>query len=149
MKQRLVVMAFVCALGALVPDLALAAVNGYVRLGDVKGEATDQDHTDWILIESMEAPIRTKAATTATGKAGSGRFSIKHVANVKVSPAVLRLILSKTTLSVPLDVMEGGKLNHFVFTGCRVNSYSLKYSSSDTSSLEDITFVYDAVQWTK
>lgn len=48
----------------------------YVKLGDIKGEATDQDHKDWIIIESMSAPIhrsipsgakdqqRTKGETT-------------------------------------------------------------------------------------
>ena len=29
----------------------------FMKLGDIKGEATDQGHKDWILIESMSAPI--------------------------------------------------------------------------------------------
>jgi type VI secretion system secreted protein Hcp len=29
----------------------------FVKLGDIKGEATDQDHKDWILIQSMSASI--------------------------------------------------------------------------------------------
>jgi type VI secretion system secreted protein Hcp len=28
-----------------------------MKLGDIKGEATDADHKDWILIESMSSPI--------------------------------------------------------------------------------------------
>lgn len=48
----------------------------YMKLGDIKGEATDQDHKDWILIESMSSSIfrsvpqgakdqqRTKGETT-------------------------------------------------------------------------------------
>jgi len=28
----------------------------YVKIGDIKGEATDQDHKDWIIIESMNSP---------------------------------------------------------------------------------------------
>jgi type VI secretion system secreted protein Hcp len=28
-----------------------------MKLGDIKGEATDQGHKDWILIESMSSPI--------------------------------------------------------------------------------------------
>ena len=48
----------------------------FVKIGDIKGEATDQDHKDWIIIESMSAPIfrsipqgakdqqRTKGETT-------------------------------------------------------------------------------------
>ena len=29
----------------------------YVKIGDIKGEATDQDHKDWIIIESMSSAI--------------------------------------------------------------------------------------------
>jgi type VI secretion system secreted protein Hcp len=48
----------------------------FVKLGDIQGEATDQDHKNWIIIQSMSAPIfrsipegakdqqRTKGETT-------------------------------------------------------------------------------------
>ena len=48
----------------------------FMKLGDIKGEATDTDHKEWILIESMSSPIfrsvpegakdqqRTKGETT-------------------------------------------------------------------------------------
>jgi type VI secretion system secreted protein Hcp len=29
----------------------------FMKLGDVKGESTDKEHKDWILIESMSSPI--------------------------------------------------------------------------------------------
>ncbi|QOJ13398.1 MAG: type VI secretion system tube protein Hcp [Planctomycetia bacterium] len=29
----------------------------YMKLGDIKGESTDSDHKDWIIIESMSSPI--------------------------------------------------------------------------------------------
>jgi type VI secretion system secreted protein Hcp len=29
----------------------------FMKLGDIKGEATDDGHKDWIIIESMSAPI--------------------------------------------------------------------------------------------
>ncbi|MBL8816370.1 MAG: type VI secretion system tube protein Hcp [Planctomyces sp.] len=29
----------------------------FMKLGDIKGEATDTDHKDWILLESMSVPI--------------------------------------------------------------------------------------------
>ncbi len=29
----------------------------FMKLGDIKGEASDTDHKEWILIESMSAPI--------------------------------------------------------------------------------------------
>ncbi|MEW4489230.1 type VI secretion system tube protein Hcp [Thalassoglobus sp. JC818] len=48
----------------------------FMKLGDIKGEATDNDHKDWIIIQSMSSPIyrsipegakdsqRTKGETT-------------------------------------------------------------------------------------
>lgn len=48
----------------------------FIKIGDIKGEATDNDHKDWIIIESMSSPIfrsipegakdsqRTKGTTT-------------------------------------------------------------------------------------
>lgn len=48
----------------------------YAKIGDIKGEATDQDHKDWVLLDSMSSPIhrsipagakdqqRTKGETT-------------------------------------------------------------------------------------
>lgn len=48
----------------------------YMKLGDIKGEAEDTDHKEWIIIESMSSPIyrtipegavaqqRTKGSTT-------------------------------------------------------------------------------------
>lgn len=48
----------------------------FMKLGDIKGEATDSDHKEWILIESMSSPMyrsvpsgakdqqRTKGETT-------------------------------------------------------------------------------------
>lgn len=29
----------------------------FLKLGDIKGEATDKEHKDWVIIESMSAPI--------------------------------------------------------------------------------------------
>ena len=48
----------------------------FLKMGDIKGEATDQNHKDWILLESLSSPIfrsipagakdqqRTKGETT-------------------------------------------------------------------------------------
>lgn len=51
-------------------------MSAFMKMGDIKGEATDTDHKDWIIIESMSSPIhrsipegakdqqRTKGETT-------------------------------------------------------------------------------------
>lgn len=32
-------------------------MGAFMKLGDIKGEATDSGHKDWIIIESMSAPL--------------------------------------------------------------------------------------------
>ena len=29
----------------------------FMKLGDIKGEATDADHKDWVIIEAMSSPM--------------------------------------------------------------------------------------------
>jgi len=29
----------------------------FLKLGDIKGESTDQEHKEWIIIQSMSSPI--------------------------------------------------------------------------------------------
>ena len=38
----------------------------YVKIGDIKGESTDQDHKDWIFIEAMSSPIHRSIPEGAT-----------------------------------------------------------------------------------
>lgn len=47
------------------PALIAAGVNAYMKIGDIKGESTDQDHKDWIIIESMIGVIGSRAASAA------------------------------------------------------------------------------------
>jgi type VI secretion system secreted protein Hcp len=37
----------------------------FVKLGDIKGQATDAGHKDWIIIESMSAPIHRSIPANA------------------------------------------------------------------------------------
>ena len=65
---RSIVVALIAALVALVPEAHAAA---FVKLGDIKGEATDNNHKDWIIIESMSGaiiPEKDAATGLPTGK---------------------------------------------------------------------------------
>ena len=44
----------VMMLAGFAPEADAAA---FMKLGDIKGEATDNEHKDWIIIESMSSPI--------------------------------------------------------------------------------------------
>jgi len=62
---------------ALVAALALggaASAAGYLKIGDIKGEATAaSDHKDWIIIESMSSPIMRQGAADSTLTITSGQ----------------------------------------------------------------------------
>ncbi|WP_185817641.1 Hcp family type VI secretion system effector [Shewanella atlantica] len=44
-----------------------ANAAAYVKLGDIKGESTDNEHKDWIIIESMSSPLFTAQTGSDTG----------------------------------------------------------------------------------
>jgi hypothetical protein len=48
--------------------------GGYVKLGDIKGEATDSEHKDWIIIESMSSPLAGKAGVKLRAPETSPRY---------------------------------------------------------------------------
>ena len=41
----------------------------YVKIGDIKGEATDQDHKDWIIIEALSSAISRSWTAMSTRRA--------------------------------------------------------------------------------
>lgn len=59
--------------GVFLADSVFAA--GYLKLGDIKGESTDQAHKDWIIIQSMSSPIMraTDSSSQTTGMASGKR----------------------------------------------------------------------------
>jgi len=42
----------------------LCPAPAFMKLGDIKGEATDTDHKDWIIIESMSQPIHRSGGSS-------------------------------------------------------------------------------------
>ena len=53
---------------ALLGTTAATDAAAFMKLGDIKGEATDNEHKDWIIIESMSSPIfRAMTTDSATG----------------------------------------------------------------------------------
>ena len=44
---------------------AWASSDYYLKIGDIKGESTDADHKDWIIIESTSSVARSKGSSTA------------------------------------------------------------------------------------
>ena len=130
------------------------------KLGDIKGEATDTDHKDWIIIQSMSSPImrsvpegakdhqRTKGETTL------GDISV--VRELDKSSTKLQEACANGTFFQEVEVhfcsTVGNKQEPYLKYKLKdviVSSYSIHANSSgDPLPSEAITLGYTEVEWT-
>jgi type VI secretion system secreted protein Hcp len=132
----------------------------FMKLGDIKGEATDSDHKDWILIESMSSPVyrsipegakdqqRTKGDTTLG--------DIVVVRQLDKSSTKLQEACANGTFfkEVQIDFCTTVKNKQepyltYKLKNVIVSSYSF-HGNSSASPLpsEQITMGYTEVEWT-
>lgn len=132
----------------------------FMKLGDIKGEATDSGHNEWILIESMSSPIfrsipegakdqqRTKGETTL-GDIVCVRQLDKS--SVKLQESCANGTFFKeveihfcTTVKNKQEPYLKYKLKDVI-----VSSYSFHGNASgDPLPSEEITLGYTEVEWT-
>lgn len=132
----------------------------FMKLGDIKGEATDADHKEWIIIESMSAPVfrsipqgakdqqRTKGDTTL-GDVGVVRQLDKS--STKLQEACANGTFFKevevhfcTTVKNKQEPYLTYKLSDVIIT-----SYSFHGNSSGSPlPSEQLTMGYTKAEWT-
>jgi len=132
----------------------------FMKIGDIKGEATDQGHKDWVLIESMSAPVfrsipegakdqqRTKGDTTLG--------DVRVVRQMDKSSTKLQEACANGTFFKEVEV-------HFCTTVKNKQEPYLKYklsdviitgysfygnASGDPLPAEDLNMNYTKVEWT-
>src|SRR3972149_6709023 len=107
----------------------------YVKIGDIKGEATDTNHKDWILIESMNSPIhRTIAPGVKDNQRSRGETVLGDISIIrtldKSSPKLAEACANGTLFpEIQVDLTtQFGKENRTYLTyslkNCIVTSYS-------------------------
>ena len=97
--------------------LSAPSSGGYIKLGDIKGEATDKDHTEWINILSISQAITRPMATGATG-------STRERQSPQLGDIVVVKELDKST----------PKLQEAVITGEHFPTVTLDLTSSSADS---------------
>ena len=132
----------------------------YMKLGDIKGEATDTDHKDWIIIESMSSPMyrsvpagakdqqRTKGETTLGDIACSRQLD---KSSTKLQEACANGTFFKeveihfcTTVKNKQEPYLTYKLADVI-----ISSYSFHGNSSGSPlPSEQITMGFTAAEWT-
>ena len=132
----------------------------FMKLGDIKGEASDQDHKDWVIIESMSSPIfrsvpegardqqRTKGSTTL-GDVVVVRQLDKSSTKLQESCANGTFIKEVeihfcTTVKNKQEPYLIYKLSDVI-----ISSYSVHANASgDPLPSEEVTFGYSKAEWT-
>lgn len=132
----------------------------FLKLGNIPGEATDQDHKDWILIESLSSPIfrsipeGAKDQQRARGDTTLGDISIVRQLD-KSSPKLSEACANGTfypAVEVDFCTTIGNKQETYLnykLTNVIVTSYSFAgTAASDPAPTEEIGLNFTQVEWT-
>jgi type VI secretion system secreted protein Hcp len=132
----------------------------FMKLGDIKGEATDSQHKDWIIIESMSSPIfrsipegakdqqRTKGETTL------GDIAVTR--QLDKSSTKLQEACANGTFYDEVEIHFCSTVKNkqepyltYKLSNVVVTSYSFHGTASgDPLPSESITLGYTEVEWT-
>lgn len=132
----------------------------YLKLGDIKGQATEQNHKDWIIIQSMSSPIHrsipqgARDAQRTRGETVLGDIVVVREldkSSTKLSEACANGTFYKeveihfcTTVKNKQEPYLKYKLNDVI-----VSSYSFHGNASgDPLPSEEITLAFSKIEWT-
>ena len=135
-------------------------MSAFVKLGDIKGEATHNDHKDWIIIESMSSPlfrsIPEGAKDSQRTKGDTTLGDICVVRQLDKSSTKLQEACANGTFFKEVEI-------HFCTTTKNKQEPYLTYklkdvivtsygfhgnSSGDPLPSEEVTLGYTEVEWT-
>lgn len=134
---------------------------GYLQVGDIKGESTDDGHKDWINLLSVSSSITRPMGAGASGSTrhrSSATFGdVVCVKEVDASTPKLQEAIADGAnfKSVKIDLCtssEGGKRIPYLqyeLTNARVSSYSVSGATDGSQPpTEQISFNYEEIKVT-
>lgn len=132
----------------------------FMKLGDIKGEATDQDHKDWVIIESLSAPIYRSVPEGAKDqqrtKGETSLGDVNVVRQLDKSSTKLQEACANGTFFKEVEVHMCTTVKNkqepylkYKLKDVIITSYSMHArSSGDPLPTEQLTFGYTEVEWT-
>ena len=138
------------------------AFNGFANFGDIKGESTDKDHKDWVMILKFDHAVTQPPSVTAKTAGGRSAEEVNHseFSIVKLldaaTPKLYEAACKGTHLpevviecwraggDSPVKYMEW-KLKEVLISGVIANGDS---SGSHQFPTETIKMTYGAIEWT-
>lgn len=125
----------------------------FIKLGDIKGEATDNEHKDWIIIESMSHGItnqRDAASGLPTGKRQHKPFTITKEID-KSSPKLMEACVNGRAIPVVrLEFVRKGEQDRYyevIIKNVLVTSYQ-SGAPSGQAPTESFSLNYEEIKWT-
>jgi len=128
--------------------------GAFIKLGDIKGEATDAAHKDWIIIESFDQGIlleRDAASGLPTGKRQHKPLTVTKAID-KSSPKLMEAIATGRVIPmVRLEFVTPGTRTLYyqiVLKDVIVSSYQTGGSSGGAVPMDSISLDYEEIKWT-
>lgn len=111
----------------ILPGISSADAAAFMKIADIKGEASDKDHQDWIIIESMSPPL--KPTGQATGRRQHKPLTITKTVD-KASPMLQRASNSGRvfpTVIIEVSKYGGNRATYLKYelTNVMITSYSV------------------------
>ena len=166
MNKQLVVLS-ICSIAAvmmLAGSIPEADAAAFMKLGDIKGEATDNEHKDWIIIESMSSPLfRSIPDNAKDAQRSRGDTTLGDVVVVRELDKSSPKIAESTANGFFHDEVEihftrssGGTDDRtqqvyltYKLKDVIVTSYSFHGNAAgDPLPTEEVTLGYTEVEWT-
>ncbi len=132
----------------------------YIKIGDIQGESNDQDHKDWIQVETMNSAIHRAIPPGARDQARArGQTSIADIAVVKKVDKSSVKLQEACAAGKPFEEVEihfcmtaGSKQEPFLkykLKNVILSSYSIHASAdSNQEPTEELTLNFIEAEWT-
>ena len=154
-----------CAALALLGSTATSQAAAFMKLGDIKGESSDTDHKDWIIIESMSSaifrsvPEGANDAQRTRGETTLGDIVVTREldkSSTKIQEAVCPgTIFPEVEIVLTKDFALADGTSHripyltYKLKDVIITSYSFQGSAAgDRVPTEQITLGYTGAEWT-
>lgn len=129
------------------------AQSGYLKLGEIEGEATADGHKDWIIIESVSMGISQRASSSGAIRQRAGAVVEDFMVVKKVDKSSPKLMeacaMGKVIPKLELEMTASNGRTYYKVTLERVIVSSVSTSSAGDGSVlvEEVAFNYAKITW--
>ena len=137
------------------------AYNAFVNFGDIKGESTDKDHKDWVMITSYSHEVTQPASVTQKTAGGRTAEAVQH------SEFVIEKLVDAATPKLYEAACKGTHIPEVTIELWRAGGDPLKYMETKLKEVlisgivatgrpagenrfptETVKMTYGSIEWT-